>query len=167
MPVRRQNGEHRIGWTKKIANQIKKEAKFWHKSRWESSWGLAGKYLWGYETRAPGPGMIITVADAERELEMSVRTAIAEFDDVFLFCPVEINSVRGEAIIRLLFYSGLPRFMQFHGMISSIFKGEWSEAAYQLRSDPWYEDWGQQARRIMHEIREGEPIDEKTFWGKE
>jgi GH24 family phage-related lysozyme (muramidase) len=164
MPSRSPNGKSRIEWAKKIAGQIKSEAKFWHKSRWESSWGLSGKYLWGYDTRAPGPGVTITVEKAELELEVAVRTAIAEFEDVFMFCPVEICEVRGEAIVRLLFYCGLPRFLQFRGMIMNIFKGDWAEAAYQLRSDPWYDDWGQQARRIVHEIRDGRGVNEETFW---
>ena len=139
----------------KIVEVIRKEVRFQAQSYWDDSTGYSGRYLWGYATRAPGPGVNITPDHAMADLISAVRSAAEEYDDVFEFCPSEINEVRGHALIRLLHYLGHVRFMRMTDFIAAIFRGEWSEAGYQLRNTVWYELNGRKARCIMHEIRDG------------
>ena len=144
----------RNGIVAAVAEKVKAETDFSPTSFWDSSWGGSGYYIWGYGSRSPGPGMSITPEIANAQLAAGIRTAVDEFTDIFQFCPVDICEVRMSALVRLLYYAGLPRFMRMHKMIAAIFKGDWDDAAYQLRSDPWYDDNGQKARTIVSELRD-------------
>lgn len=139
----------------RIAKIIMSEIRYEPTSFWDDSNGGYGRYLWGYHTRSPGPGMSITPDHAYAEMVAKIRTAIVEFEDVFEFVPTEINIVRVDAIIRLLYYMGLPRFMRMTTMIAAIFKGTWEEAAYQLRDSNWYEQNHKKAKCIHQELRDG------------
>jgi GH24 family phage-related lysozyme (muramidase) len=148
--TKRKNGDVQL-----LAEMIRKEIHYSPSSYWDDSTGFQGRYLWGYGTRAPGPGMSIAPEHANADLIASVRTAIDEFKDVFEFCPSEINDVRCFALVRLMHYLGLIRFMRLTPFVASIFKGDWAEAAYQLRNTVWFEMNGRRARCIVNELRDG------------
>jgi GH24 family phage-related lysozyme (muramidase) len=145
------------GTVLKIADIIRAEDTFSSISYWHEVPGGPGRYLWGYGTRASGPGMTISESEANAELIAAIRIAIQELEYVYQFCPSEINEVRTAALVRLMFYTQLPRFLLLTDMNKAIFKGNWSEAAYQLRNSEWYEASGHRARCIVFEIREGDP----------
>ena len=67
----------------------------------------------------------------------------------------DLNTVRREAILNLLFNLGKPRFLGFKKAIAALESNDYEESAAQFWDSRWREQVGKRAEDICHMIRTG------------
>jgi GH24 family phage-related lysozyme (muramidase) len=134
-----------------IIEQLKVDEGFSAKSFWDFK-----QWTWGYGTKAPsGPGLLISEEDAEVELSKAVDTAILGYNDIFGDFEVEINDVRQNALVNMIYNLGVNGVKGFKNTINAIKAGDWAAAAAHARASLWYRQVTKRARRICMELEKG------------
>jgi len=132
-----------------ILAQLKKDEGFSAKSFWDFK-----QWTWGYGTKAPsGPGLLISVEDAEVELSKHVDGTIKAFDKIF--AGVEMNEVRQHALVNMIYNLGAAGVLNFHNTLAAIKRGDWKAAAANARQSLWYKQITKRAERICKELERG------------
>jgi lysozyme len=67
----------------------------------------------------------------------------------------DLNTVRREAILNLLFNLGKPRFLGFKKAIAALEASDYEESAAQFWDSRWRQQVGKRAEDICHMIRTG------------
>jgi GH24 family phage-related lysozyme (muramidase) len=143
-----------------IVEQLKVDEGFTRFSFWDDAKGGGdGHWTWGYGTKAPGRGWEITKEAATEELKVCVVEAVKDYYKIFPpegATTLEINEVRQQALVNMIYNLGYSRFVKFQKTIAAILNGEWQKAANQARRSLWYTQVPRRAERICRELESGE-----------
>lgn len=112
-------------------------------------------YTYGFGTPAPSQSAVISYKEAKVALEERVMQAIREFETIFRDCRENINDVRAEALVNMLFNLGETRFLGFRKMRQYIRRNDWMNAAYEAQDSDWWKQTGIRAKRIVRELATG------------
>lgn len=96
----------------------------------------------------------ITDATAQQMLIEDLVEAQALCVDLFPNWP-EMNEVRRDALLNMMFSLGYSRFTKFKDLIAAARANEWEDAALAAEDSLWYEQQKNRAKRIVAEIRTG------------
>lgn len=122
----------------KLIDRIKEEEGFSAYSFWDDAKGGGiGQWTWGFGTCAPREGCFITEAKAEGELREKVQQHVLDFGEIFN--GTMIPSDKEDALLDMLYNLGESRFRRFRKMIAAVKKGNWPEAAKQVRNSIYYQ----------------------------
>jgi GH24 family phage-related lysozyme (muramidase) len=135
----------------RLISRIKDEERFSPQSYWDvSRWSI------GYGTYAKGPGLMISMADADAELRKSVQVALS-FLPRLLPLFDGFDAVRAESIADMAYNLGETRFKKFKKMIRAINRipPDWLEASYQAQESEWYRQVGNRSKRIVAGLATG------------
>lgn len=135
-----------------IIEQLKKDEGFSAKAYFDKD-----QWTFGFGCKAPGPGATITPTEAAVKLSNRVEQSIAEFYEVFK--GLDINEVRQQALVNMLFNLGEGGVLKFKMMMAAIRSGDWPEAAEHARDSLWYQQVGKRAKRICYELENGVPYE--------
>lgn len=108
-------------------------------------WDLK-QWTWGYGCTAPGENdkhyydnrekPTITKLQAENLLRVRLQQCVDDFERVFK--NQNINTVRKEALIEMIFNIGLTSFMKFNRMIRYIRENNFKAAAFEAMDSRWF-----------------------------
>lgn len=118
---------------------------YWDRDHW----------TYGFGTPAPGPTATISYKAAESILEDRTMQAVREFETIVHDCRENINDIRAEALVNMLFNLGETRFLGFRKMRAAIRRNDWMEAAYQAQDSKWFKQTGRRAKRIVRQLATG------------
>lgn len=86
-------------------------------------------------------------------LDNDIRRIVAEANTFHWFS--ELDDVRQEVIVNMLFNLGLERFSGFHRMIAAIIRGDYLDAAREGLDSKWARQVGTRAIRLMKALESG------------
>lgn len=134
----------------RLINQIKQDEGFspvayWDNERWSVGYGCLGK-----------EGDVITESAACALLDDEVLEAMKDFVSLYSDCKENINDVRTEALVNMIFNLGKTKMLKFRKMNAAIRRNDWIEASHQAVASVWYGQVGKRARRIVKELVTGE-----------
>lgn len=131
-----------------IVEQLKKDEGFSPRAKWDRE-----QFSYGYGCKAPGKGAVITEPEAAKYLDRRVDQSIQEYQE--MFDGLDINEIRQQALVNMLFNLGKGGVQKFKKMLAAIKTGDWVEAAEQARDSAWYNQVGGRAKRICYELENG------------
>lgn len=67
----------------------------------------------------------------------------------------ELNQVRQEALVNMLFNLGLPTFLKFKKTLKHIAEHNWSMAASEMLDSKWHRQVGDRAKELAYMIETG------------
>ena len=114
------------------------------------------QFSYGYGCKAPYEGAIISEEKAYILLNDEVLNAMKDFMDIYSDCQDNINDVRAEALVNMVFNLGKTKLLKFRKMNAAIRRNDWMEAAHQAVASAWYGQVGNRAKRIVKELATGE-----------
>jgi GH24 family phage-related lysozyme (muramidase) len=124
---------------------------FWDNDQW----------TWGHGTKAPGKDRTISREDAAIALSNRVDLAIMDYQK--FFTGTEIDPVRAEALVNMLFNLGETKFRLFVNLIRAVRIGDWGHAAFAAYKSKWFTQLSkpglksiERAERIVWELLTGE-----------
>jgi lysozyme len=135
---------------KNIVEQLKSDEGFSGISYIDNS-----QYSWGFGTKAPGPGCRITEGQAEIDLWQRVALAIRDYYLLFKTTVTDINDVRQEALVNMLYNLGITKMAKFRNMLAGIDAGSWETVASEAMDSIWFRQVPKRAQRIVNELRTG------------
>ena len=140
----------------RIVQQIKQDEGFSPKAYFDND-----QFTYGYGTRAPHKDATITKVQAEVVLRARIDMAVAEFRE--MFNSFNIDDVRSEAVVNMLFNLGRTKFSRFRKLIAAIHDRDWGHAAYEAFSSRWFRQLSKEGlssierpERIVWELLTGE-----------
>ena len=134
----------------RLIEQIKKDEGFSPVAFWDNQ-----QPTYGYGCRAEKVGDTITEAEAENLLWDEVEEAIKDFETLYYDCRDQINDVRAEALVNMMFNLGRTKMTKFRKMNHAIELDDWKEASLQAKQSDWYYQVGNRAKRICRELLTG------------
>lgn len=135
-----------------IIERLKKDEGFAAKAYWDRE-----QWTYGYGCKAPSKGSMISEPDAAQLLSRRVDQSIAEFWS--MFHDLEINEVRQQALVNMLFNLGKGGVQKFKKMLAAIRADNWTKVAEEARDSLWYQQVGKRAKRICYELENGVPYE--------
>jgi GH24 family phage-related lysozyme (muramidase) len=121
---------------------------FWDRKQW----------TWGYGTKAPGECARINSREAEVFLIDHIQQSIRDYKILFGKAGSEINEVRQECLVDMIFnlgYAGVKKFRQMVEDINDNDPNDWAEVAEHAKDSLWYKQVKARAERIYLELRTG------------
>lgn len=115
--------------------------------------GKSGKLTigWGYNIDDKGLPEDIVQILLDRTIKEAKTDLLKSLPWTF-----DLDEVRQEVLINMVFNMGLPSFLEFKNMISSIQKGDYKDAAQHGLSSAWYKQVGNRAEYLMKVLETGE-----------
>lgn len=138
----------------RIIADLKRDEGFSPVAYWD-----ADQWTYGYGTKAPGQGAVISYKEAKVALEERVVIAIRDFEDIFRDCRENINEVRAELLVQMAYNLGKTKLMKFRRMIHFIRLNDWMQAAYEAQDSKWFKQTGNRAKRIVRQLATGKRED--------
>lgn len=96
----------------------------------------------------------ISEAEALHMLNNDVEDVLTDASRFWWFG--ELNDVRQEVVLNMLFNMGLPTFKQFQNMIGAIEEQNWNRAAQEMLNSRWAKQVGVRAIELSDAMRKGE-----------
>jgi len=141
--------------TLRIIEQIKKDEGFSPKAYFDND-----QYTNGFGTKAKYSTEEIDKQEAEIRLGVRVQEAINDFK--VLFGGKEIDEVRAEALVNMLFNLGRTKLSHFKKLLGAIYREEWGTAAHEAFNSAWFKQLSkpglksiERAERIVWELLTG------------
>lgn len=95
-----------------------------------------------------------SIKECLKFLQLDILQARIDYNKVFK--GVDMNNVRKDALVNMVFNLGLGRFKKFKKMIGAIKEGNWKKASEEAEDSIWRKQTGYRAKRIVKEIETGE-----------
>lgn len=97
----------------------------------------------------------LTIPEAKALLLNDVTRTVAAMDARMPWYRT-LNDVRKAVLINMAFNLGVLGLLTFRKMIAAIQRGDFVEAAREMRSSKWYQQVGHRAERLAKEMETGE-----------
>lgn len=109
----------------------------------------------GYETVGYGRLLSrgLTEAEAENLLRTDIMLAVRAVENEPWF--EKLNDVRREVVSNMIFNLGESRFRKFRKMLLALEKGDYAEAAAEMKDSRWYRQVKGRATRLAKEMETG------------
>ena len=142
--------------TLRIIEQLKVDEGFRAKPYWDND-----QWTYGFGTKANSRHDTITREEAQVQLRQRVEVAIDDFN--LMFGDMEMDEVREEALVNMLFNLGRTKLTKFRKMVGAVRKKDWGNAAYEAFNSLWFRQLRkkgltsiERSERIVWELLTGE-----------
>ncbi len=91
----------------------------------------------------------ITYADAMKLLETDIAQCIQQADS-YILCYHQLDTVRQDIIVEMIFQLGINAVLTFHNMLFAIASGDWAKAAYEMVNSKWHGQTTARSDELAH-----------------
>lgn len=88
--------------------------------------------------------------------EFDLRVAAFEYNKLPTAVRAQVNQVRQEVLLEMIFNMGLPRLLGFKKMLAAVEAGDFETAAKEMLNSLWAKQVGKRADRLAELMRTGE-----------